>query len=537
MLVACVLPSPCGPLLGLGRARRVSVCLRGGGVDLDPAREFFLQGRERLQAGEADAALFYYEKAVQLAPSDGESLVALGRLLDQVRGNQQAAFDLFVRAVEAVPDSIVALSNYAFGLENWCHRPRLAEDVYRRSEALDPSNVPVLVNLAALLEQPLAASDPRCGEEAGSARLRQAHDLYTRALALEPENLNTLCNFAGMLMMHGDGGDDDSISGLHRGGQRASELLTRAMELAPDDTAVLINHGVLMEDWGDNKELARRLYQRAVGLDPANSAAVSSLVRILRILKRLPEAEQAARAAIALYPAESRSEAVLDIERELWRVQQTIKHDDAASGGRAPRGGSTPAHPAAHPRVERDRSALRDDLEDSEDSMSDQATGRCSGEPGVAAAGAAGCAAPSVKPRAAPRAWQRRQGGRGLQAGSRQERHGADGGGWADGDTQEDVGKGVSARKAAATNEAAPPVAGEASGEVLRLHGDSFLGRDLDEAEDEEAEAGGGWLGGSAQPLQAPTGESREDDTDDYAFGDCAPGGAPSDSGALDAPD
>jgi tetratricopeptide (TPR) repeat protein len=219
-------------------------------------------------------------------------LVALGRLLDQVRGNQQHAFDLFVRAVECAPDNVVVLSNYAFGLENWCDRPLLAENVYRRAEALDPSNVPVLINLASLLEQPLPERDPRYNTEAEASNLRQreSHKLYERALALEPTNRNTLCNYAGMLMMWGDQGDC-SESGMQRGGERAAELFERALVLAPNDPAVLINYGVLMEDWGDNKELARHLYQKAVDADPASSAAVCSLSRILRVLQRLDEAQ------------------------------------------------------------------------------------------------------------------------------------------------------------------------------------------------------------------------------------------------------
>jgi Flp pilus assembly protein TadD len=344
------------------------LCLRGGSGGADSSCEFRAEGRERLAAGQLAAALYYFEKAVHVAPDDAESMVALGRLLDQVRGNQQAAFDLFVRAVEIAPDSLVALSNYAFGLENWCHRNRHAEEVYTRAMALDPANVPVLVNLAALLEQPLPAKDPRYTEEAEADRVRQAHDLYARALALQPDNRNTLCNFAGMLMTHGDQGDD-SMSGLQRGGQRASQLLAHALELAPDDSAVLINYGVLMEDWGDNKELARRLYARAVEVDPANSAAVCSLTRILRILQRLSEADAVARAAIALYPANSRCEAVLDIERELWRVQQCLM-ESTASHGQAAQGGVGQAHLPAHPRVERDIAAAAEALEEEANSES-----------------------------------------------------------------------------------------------------------------------------------------------------------------------
>ena len=266
--------------------------LRGGAADKDFAYEFREQGLELLAAGATAAALAAYEKAVEIAPTDADSLVALGRLLDQVRGNQQHAFDLFVRAVECAPDNLVVLSNYAFGLENWCDRPLLAENVYRRAEALDPSNVPVLINLASLLEQPLPERDPRYNTEAEASNLRkrESHKLYERALALEPTNRNTLCNYAGMLMTWGDQGDC-SESGMQRGGERAAELFERALVLAPNDPAVLINYGVLMEDWGDNKELARHLYQKAVDADPASSAAVCSLARILRVLQRLDEAQ------------------------------------------------------------------------------------------------------------------------------------------------------------------------------------------------------------------------------------------------------
>ena len=282
-------------------ARRSHFCaLRGGCADA--AREFRHEAQELLAAGEPAAALAAYERAVDAVPTDAESLVALGRLLDQVRGNQQAAFDLFVRAVNAAPDSPVALSNYAFGLDNWCDRTVLAEDVYWRAEALDPTSVPILVNLASLLEQPLQRRDPRYedGTTQESHRQRTAHRLYERALALEPGNINALCNYAGMLMTYGEKpATEDAAScvpdaALQRGGERASELLAQALALAPNDPAVLINYGVLMEDWGDNKQLAWRLYQRAVEAEPANSAAVCSLTRLLRLLQRLTEAEEVA---------------------------------------------------------------------------------------------------------------------------------------------------------------------------------------------------------------------------------------------------
>jgi len=342
------------------RVGHLSYRLRGGEGD-DPGYEFRTEGCALLAAGERAAALAAYEKAVELAPTDSTSLTALGRLLEQERGNQQEAFDLFVRAVHANPDSQVALSNYAFGLENWCGRPLLAEDAYWRAEALDPTNVPVLVNLAALLEQQLQERDPRYNAETEAVRQRQcqAHELYVRALSIEPQNRNTLCNFAGMLMTHGDHGDD-SEQGLQRGGQRAAELLARALALTPNDPAVLVNYGVLMEDWGDNKELARHLYQKAVDSEPAHSVAVCSLARILRILKRLPEAEAVARTAIALYPPDSKADDVLEIERELWRVRQIMQQDpkygeggggasSAGAGGGA--GGGPP--PQAAPRVGR----------------------------------------------------------------------------------------------------------------------------------------------------------------------------------------
>ena len=57
--------------------------------------------------------------------------------------------------------------------------------VYWRAEALDPSNTPILVNLASLLEQPLGANDVRYDEEIYGKRLEQARALYLRALALE----------------------------------------------------------------------------------------------------------------------------------------------------------------------------------------------------------------------------------------------------------------------------------------------------------------------------------------------------------------
>jgi tetratricopeptide (TPR) repeat protein len=117
-------PTSCKP----GCAR-----LRGGAqASSEPghagaAVEFREEGRALLAAGDKTAAFAMYQKAIEIAPSDAESLTALGRLTDQVLDNQQDAFDLFVRAAHAAPDDPVVLSNYAFALENWCDRLQLAE--------------------------------------------------------------------------------------------------------------------------------------------------------------------------------------------------------------------------------------------------------------------------------------------------------------------------------------------------------------------------------------------------------------------------
>ena len=334
--------------------RASQLCLRGGCAEGSCA-EWRAEGQMLLAAGETMGALHAFQKAVDVLPSDADSLTALGRLLDRVHGDQQEAFNHFVRAVRAAPDNPVALSNYAFGLENWCDRALLAEDAYWRAQALDPGNVPVLVNLASLLEQPLTARDHRYGENAEAQRQRQAAQLYTRALALEPTNRNALCNFAGMLMTYGDGDDSDvnEQPRLQRGGARASELLARALALHPSDTAVLINYGVLMEDWGDNLVLASQIYQKAVDIEPDNSVAVCSLARTLRVLKRFPEAAAVARSALKLFPADSRDAAVLDIDRELWRAQQMMLEADGGAGG-GPGGG---VNSGAHPRIARDLAA------------------------------------------------------------------------------------------------------------------------------------------------------------------------------------
>ena len=73
------------------RVGHLSYRLRGGEGD-DPGYEFQTEGCALLAAGERAAALAAYEKAVELAPTDSTSLTALGRLLDQERGNQQEVY-------------------------------------------------------------------------------------------------------------------------------------------------------------------------------------------------------------------------------------------------------------------------------------------------------------------------------------------------------------------------------------------------------------------------------------------------------------
>jgi hypothetical protein len=67
------------------------------------------------------------------------------------------------------------------------------------------------------------------------------------------------------------------------------------------------------------------------------------------------EVLQVALAAIALYPAESRCDDVLNIERELWRVRQVMSEKGA--GDAAGVGAGANANPGAHPRIERDPAA------------------------------------------------------------------------------------------------------------------------------------------------------------------------------------
>jgi len=247
--------------------------------------------------GDVDGAAVCFDKALALQPSHLGTLFSQGLLLltRAVPGDLERATELLGRAVDVDPTSVPSLYMYGRLLHTVHGRLPEAEDMYRRALSFEPKRGDILNDYGALLEATGADEDVVRGMYKRAAKLAPTHAdalsnyarvmeevgrsdaegvdsmhgalaLYRRALAARPQHVPTMCNMALTLLSTGEG--SSSAEGR--------DLLQRALALEPMHVGALCQYARLVQEDGNDKE-ARRLYDKALTLDPSQLDALNGL--------------------------------------------------------------------------------------------------------------------------------------------------------------------------------------------------------------------------------------------------------------------
>lgn len=221
---------------------------------VEPAALTFQRGVVRSWTGDVDGSLALLERALADDPADGDTRLALSRVL-AVAGEDQRALDVLDEGLAWVSPEF---------------RDRPA---WRRFAA--------------------AAHDLRARILAGRKRTAEARSAFAAAIELGGETAGIRLALGELAAAEGD------VSG-------AEHEFARAVEIGPDWAPARFNHGGALAMLARFEE-ARAEFEACVALDPGDPDALFNLARILRELGRADEAarmfERAERARAARAPA------------------------------------------------------------------------------------------------------------------------------------------------------------------------------------------------------------------------------------------
>jgi arylsulfatase A-like enzyme/tetratricopeptide (TPR) repeat protein len=211
----------------------------------------------RRQDGDLAGALFAARQAVAVDPGSVESLVELGRLLDDLGRPQETVVLLAPRAAEPEVDLDVLLT-YGVALAKTGRRDESLQAL-GRARTLDPSS--------ALAAYDLGTALLVFGDQAGARRE------FEQALLLDPE----------MGRAHGSLGVLEAVSGHPADAVGHWE---KALAQNPRDFDTLLNLGTLLEREGRHDEARRHLERFLAEAPPARYAA--DLARVRAALRQAP---------------------------------------------------------------------------------------------------------------------------------------------------------------------------------------------------------------------------------------------------------
>lgn len=262
--------------------------------------------------GQADLAIGYIGKALQLKPRQAHYHINLGRALRD-RGHREEARAAFHMAVLLAPGDAVAQFNLGVVLAE-LDRKDEALDCYRAALRIDPVFADACANLGLLL--------------LSTGRLRDAETCFQRLRDLRPED-------AGAAAIHG--------AVLRRLGkpEQALVALERALALAPAQVERLNMLGATLLELHRPEEASAALRQ-ALQLDPTHAASHSNLGLALLAAGQPVSAVAALESAAHLRPGDA------DILANLGTaLQDASRPADAAERFRAALD-AAPEHAAAH---------------------------------------------------------------------------------------------------------------------------------------------------------------------------------------------
>ncbi len=202
-----------------------------------------------------DAELFY-RRALEANPNDVISLGNYALFLTHVRRDHDGAESLFQRALDANSPRSEVFFNYADLLVKIRKDYDGAEALHRRAVEIRPKDATTLVNYAAFL------SNVR-------ADYSGAKSIYERALDADPSNAGILGEYATFL------------SGNRKDHDEAEALYERAIQIDPKNVENIGNYANFMTDVREDHDRAEVLYKRALELEPNNSAILGNFAMFL----------------------------------------------------------------------------------------------------------------------------------------------------------------------------------------------------------------------------------------------------------------
>jgi tetratricopeptide (TPR) repeat protein len=271
--------------LYIGKARpQRAIALLQASPDLDQWPEGLLTvGKAHQAAGETDAALAAYRRALALAPASEELRVRLGSLYLQQGQVSEARRVLQGEASAPAPSprQSVLLAESSLGKNGAPYQPAQAEQWLRRALAADASHVPALVASAQLIER--------------QGRRGDALRAYADALRLSPGDVAAN---EGLAKLAEAAGRSEEAHAARARAFRSRGLPTRAIAeyeaLARTPAryreAVLEMSLLLVQT--RRKQQAARLLEKAVARQPLDVALYERLVVLQLVAGKYKEAER-----------------------------------------------------------------------------------------------------------------------------------------------------------------------------------------------------------------------------------------------------
>ena len=186
---------------------------------------------------------------------------------------------IYRQGLEQFPESAELTGNLANFMSDVRREYDEAERLYKRALELDPNDADYPGNFATFMREVRKDYD-------------EAEQLYRRALELDPDNVDHTGNFARFM------------EDIRKDYDEAERLYRRALELDPDNVDHTDNFANFMADVRKDYDEAEQLYRRGLELEPDHAYNTSNFAGFLVGQRRLDEAKERAKQALALIKGE-----------------------------------------------------------------------------------------------------------------------------------------------------------------------------------------------------------------------------------------
>jgi Tfp pilus assembly protein PilF len=197
------------------------------------------------------------EGALELDPSHAQSICEYGRLCEGSFNDLEAAYGMYIQALESNPrhlDSLVRLAGLVLSRDAEQHfeeRFEFIEKLLLRAFEIDEKEPRALANYATLLHEKVLRT--REDDDAD-----HAETMYMRAIMADPSRVQALSGFGDFEMT------------VRRDTDRAELLFRTALEYDMEHCATLCHYAVLLGATGSKNAAAEDMFRRAIQSNPSN---------------------------------------------------------------------------------------------------------------------------------------------------------------------------------------------------------------------------------------------------------------------------